>query len=100
MAGTIRDDGPLPGVITDSVQAQAAMRATLPGVELATNRANSTPGRVARIAACAWTESVITPGSGPSSRIVPAITIFTPRRTRSEERRVGEECRSRWSPYH
>ena len=20
--------------------------------------------------------------------------------TRSEERRVGEECRSRWSPYH
>src|SRR5881296_2027797 len=35
MAGTIRDDGPLPGVITDSVQAQAAMRAALPGVELA-----------------------------------------------------------------
>src|SRR2546426_10670509 len=22
------------------------------------------------------------------------------RRTRSEERRVGKECRSRWSPYH
>ena len=21
-------------------------------------------------------------------------------RTRSEERRVGKECRSRWSPYH
>jgi hypothetical protein len=35
MAGTIRDDGPLPGVITDSVQAQAAMRDALPGVELA-----------------------------------------------------------------
>jgi len=35
MAGTIRDDGPLPGVITDSVKAQAAMRAALPGVELA-----------------------------------------------------------------
>jgi lysine-ketoglutarate reductase/saccharopine dehydrogenase-like protein (TIGR00300 family) len=35
MAGTIRDDGPLPGVITDSVEAQAAMRAALPGVELA-----------------------------------------------------------------
>src|SRR5438034_10742647 len=35
MAGTIRDDGPLPSVITDSVQAQAAMRAALPGVELA-----------------------------------------------------------------
>ena len=23
-----------------------------------------------------------------------------PRTTRSEERRVGKECRSRWSPYH
>src|ERR1035441_5784356 len=23
-----------------------------------------------------------------------------PRLSRSEERRVGEECRSRWSPYH
>src|SRR2546428_12425194 len=25
---------------------------------------------------------------------------FTPTDTRSEERRVGKECRSRWSPYH
>src|SRR6266481_7456592 len=24
----------------------------------------------------------------------------SPRRRRSEERRVGKECRSRWSPYH
>jgi len=23
-----------------------------------------------------------------------------PKRYRSEERRVGKECRSRWSPYH
>ncbi|MFO0698760.1 MAG: TIGR00300 family protein [Nitrospira sp.] len=35
MAGTIRDDGPLPGVITDSIQAQQAMRAKIPGVGLA-----------------------------------------------------------------
>lgn len=35
MAGTIRDDGPLPGVITDSVVAQDAMRKALPGVGLA-----------------------------------------------------------------
>ena len=35
MAGTIRDDGPLPGVITDSVTAQRAMRAAIPGVGLA-----------------------------------------------------------------
>ena len=25
---------------------------------------------------------------------------LTLRKTRSEERRVGKECRSRWSPYH
>ena len=25
---------------------------------------------------------------------------FTSLKTRSEERRVGKECRSRWSPYH
>ena len=25
---------------------------------------------------------------------------FRNRTTRSEERRVGKECRSRWSPYH
>ena len=24
----------------------------------------------------------------------------TPQSSRSEERRVGKECRSRWSPYH
>ncbi|MBI4500584.1 MAG: TIGR00300 family protein [Gemmatimonadetes bacterium] len=35
MAGSIRDDGPLPGVITDTMTAQAAMRAALPGVGLA-----------------------------------------------------------------
>lgn len=35
LAGSIRDDGPLPGVITDTRQAQAAMRAALPGVGLA-----------------------------------------------------------------
>ena len=35
LAGTIRDDGPLPGVITDSIKAQEAMRTALPGVELA-----------------------------------------------------------------
>ena len=27
-------------------------------------------------------------------------TYFLGGRERSEERRVGKECRSRWSPYH
>jgi lysine-ketoglutarate reductase/saccharopine dehydrogenase-like protein (TIGR00300 family) len=35
MSGTIRDDGPLPGVITDSILAQNAMRSLIPGVGLA-----------------------------------------------------------------
>ena len=28
------------------------------------------------------------------------VTEFDHFRSRSEERRVGKECRSRWSPYH
>ena len=30
------------------------------------------------------------------------VTVMFPeeKRSRSEERRVGKECRSRWSPYH
>ena len=33
--------------------------------------------------------------------ILAFIVIATPlKRLRSEERRVGKECRSRWSPYH
>ncbi|MCR4425764.1 MAG: TIGR00300 family protein [Firmicutes bacterium] len=35
LAGSIRDDGPLPDVITDTTQAQDEMRKCLPGVELA-----------------------------------------------------------------
>ena len=29
-----------------------------------------------------------------------AVAIALRNRWRSEERRVGKECRSRWSPYH
>ena len=31
---------------------------------------------------------------------VAGITVAVAAFRRSEERRVGEECRSRWSPYH
>src|SRR5574341_2115158 len=30
----------------------------------------------------------------------PSVNLDEAERTRSEERRVGKECRSRWSPYH
>jgi lysine-ketoglutarate reductase/saccharopine dehydrogenase-like protein (TIGR00300 family) len=35
LAGSVRDDGPLPDVITEMVEAQRRMRAALPGVRLA-----------------------------------------------------------------
>src|SRR3712207_9308417 len=36
------------------------------------------------------------PGSMPSA----ATSVYEEGLMRSEERRVGKECRSRWSPYH
>ena len=33
-------------------------------------------------------------------RLLPDEAAEVPGLTRSEERRVGKECRSRWSPYH
>ena len=35
LAGSIRDDGPLPDVVTDAIEAQRQMRAMIPGVTLA-----------------------------------------------------------------
>src|SRR3989442_14766830 len=46
------------------------------------------------------------PGSTPEARTYTAViahiaqTQFAQCSGRSEERRVGKECRSRWSPYH
>src|SRR6266542_2283314 len=37
----------------------------------------------------------VTRSTTGSSRVLPQLTVC-----RSEERRVGKECRSRWSPYH
>ena len=34
-----------------------------------------------------------------TGKLLPGGTIVEPT-SRSEERRVGKECRSRWSPYH
>src|SRR2546429_9793194 len=36
----------------------------------------------------------------PETRDMQLVTQLRKRRKRSEERRVGKECRSRWSPYH
>ena len=39
-------------------------------------------------------------GFGDCLPVCPADAISFVERERSEERRVGKECRSRWSPYH
>ena len=36
----------------------------------------------------------------PEKQFTGKATPVTVKTTRSEERRVGKECRSRWSPYH
>src|ERR1051326_5581777 len=41
-----------------------------------------------------------TPAKGEKKSKTPALDHFCRDLTRSEERRVGKECRSRWSPYH
>src|SRR3989442_8787142 len=39
-------------------------------------------------------------GNPPGGTTYSHATDLPEDRTRSEERRVGKECRSRWSPYH
>ena len=41
-----------------------------------------------------------TSAGSPTMLAVSGIKTKTARAVRSEERRVGKECRSRWSPYH
>ena len=38
--------------------------------------------------------------AGVPLRVVDGVVHVDVGRLRSEERRVGKECRSRWSPYH
>src|SRR2546422_3222448 len=53
-----------------------------------------------------WHQVVVTPAGDSFARhfrtdkIDLRETVYVFPRQRSEERRVGKECRSRWSPYH
>ena len=49
---------------------------------------------------CWWIFLVLGIGGVVASLCVENILIASLLGVRSEERRVGKECRSRWSPYH
>src|SRR5258708_8909899 len=50
--------------------------------------------------ATAYSAKVPRPKPNTSSPTENRVTAGPAATTRSEERRVGKECRSRWSPYH
>src|SRR2546430_17065819 len=51
------------------------------------------------VASCARVSSPIWLAAS-ISRVIGKYTVTRRELVRSEERRVGKECRSRWSPYH
>ena len=55
----------------------------------------------ALLAQGSWAEELQTNGLRIKDTFSPRMSVSRiPVVTRSEERRVGKECRSRWSPYH
>ena len=44
--------------------------------------------------------TIVIDGKKYKLHLIPSGIFFPEKRSRSEERRVGKECRSRWSPYH
>ena len=57
----------------------------------------SADGRLLQVATLEVAESALTGESLPVGKTIDPVGGED---TRSEERRVGKECRSRWSPYH
>src|SRR5256885_8017336 len=47
-----------------------------------------------------FAKMAISKESGCGTKKPEVVQRFNDRHARSEERRVGKECRSRWSPYH
>src|ERR1017187_1633134 len=54
----------------------------------------------ARFWACAWRSWAWSDWGLRTQEVLTASAWLHLLRSRSEERRVGKECRSRWSPYH
>ena len=71
---------------------------TVPGVELVVMSPGVSPYFGAAASVCASARKAGIPIVGEIELFAQELAYL--KRTRSEERRVGKECRSRWSPYH
>src|SRR2546422_2548922 len=69
-----------------------AQRGSAQTVAARVNRINTILGRITGVETTA--------GKIKAEHVIIAAGAWSPRIERSEERRVGKECRSRWSPYH
>src|SRR5258707_15276324 len=82
---------------SDELRARRENREDLPFVETIVGRRGSLRGILSLVEAVAPTNmTVLIAGETGTGKEVIARAIHE----RSEERRVGKECRSRWSPYH
>src|SRR6266700_5448690 len=96
--------GPLTPLLTFMVPdrtpaASAPVRPVRPGG----GRRNAVAAMAARVVTATTTPSALLPlpdTTGPRSNVAARAGITRSKAGRSEERRVGKECRSRWSPYH
>src|SRR2546429_7783704 len=98
VAGAVMErNGQQPPVATRAAEFMAPSRSHLPA-RIQIGRPSSPPPDGAVVAARQTDppSAIVAepPSPSPTTTVVPA-TVY-----RSEERRVGKECRSRWSPYH
>ena len=72
------------------------------GTALVVGATGITGGNLASyLVASGWTVYGLSRRATAQSGVIPvAADLLDKPATRSEERRVGKECRSRWSPYH
>src|SRR3712207_6247995 len=71
------------------------------GVEVIYTGLHQTPEQIANAAIQEDVDAVgLSCLSGAHMTLFPRVAQLLKEQGRSEERRVGKECRSRWSPYH
>ena len=95
-----------PGVVVGPAPVEGTIYLSLNAFELPDNSSAATPSETPTILARSYVYTYVTDYGEESAPSSPGPVSWwkTPRRasyrSRSEERRVGKECRSRWSPYH